>query len=161
MPKTLSILSGLCLLLVGCPEFDTTGGTGVSSSSAAGSGSSASNCLPLNGTYRASYSEVSGNCGPKSEELLEFQNGVQAMSGTSNCQAGGSLMVSPCELRRNSSCALSDGTTGSLLGQARVVGTLMEVDSHRRLEGSLEITFTDTTGSTCTSLYSVLLRKIR
>jgi hypothetical protein len=155
------LICSLCVLS-GCPELDTTGGTGVSNSSAAGSGSSsASNCLPLHGLYRASYAEVSGTCGPQSEELLEYNNGVQAMSGTSNCQAGGSVMVSPCELRRNSSCALSEGTTGSLLGQARVVGSLMETDSNRRLEGDLEITLTDTSGATCKSTYDVIVVRVR
>ena len=160
MRKIIPFICSASMLATGCPELDATGGTGVSSSSAAGIGS-ASNCLPLHGIYRASYSEVSGTCGPQSEELLEYNNGVQATSGTSNCQAGGSVMVSPCELRRNSSCALSDGTTGTLLAQARVVGSLTETDSNRRLEGSLEIVLTDTTGSTCNSTYGVVLVRVR
>jgi hypothetical protein len=153
-------LCSVCVLLSGCPTLDATGGTG----SAAGSGSSSNsvnNCIPLDGVYRVSYSQVSGDCGPQSDELLEYHNGVAATSGTSNCQSGGAAMVSPCELQRDSSCALSDGTTGTLLAHARVAGSLREADANRRLEGSLDVTLTDTTGLTCHSLYSVVAVKIR
>ena len=70
-------------------------------------------------------------------------------------------MVSPCELKRDSQCALSDGFSGALLGYARVKGTLAETDGNKRLEGRLDVGITDNSGSSCESTYQVLLVKTR
>jgi hypothetical protein len=162
MQHTLTImsLSLSCTLLAACPTLDAGDGSG----SAAGSGSSShgnSACSPLDGIYRVSYSQSSGSCGPQSDELIEYRNGVAVATGASSCQAGGEVMTSPCELRRSSTCALSDGLSGALLGYATVSGTLSETQGNERLEGSLDVTLTDNTGSSCDSTYHVVVAKTR
>jgi hypothetical protein len=146
----------LALALAGCPTLDTTGGEG----SAAGSVSSGS-CSPLDGVYRVTYTHSAGTCGPQPDESIEYHAGVAVPSGSASCQAGGESMTSPCQLRRNSRCALSDPLSGSLLGYAQVSGTLTETNGNKRLEGSLDVSIADTNGGSCESTYQVVFNKLR
>ena len=146
----------LLLALAGCPTLDTTGGQG----SAAGSGSSGA-CSPLDGVYRVSYTQSVGTCGPQPDESIEYHSGVAVPSGGSSCQAGGEAMTSLCQLRRSSRCALSDPSHGGLLGYVQASGTLTETDGNRRLEGSLDISISDTSGGSCESTYQVVFSKVR
>jgi len=152
----LQLLALTCALCTGCPNLEQTQANG----SAAGSGSGTA-CAPLDGVYRATYTQLSGSCGPQSDELLEYRAGRAVPNGTSSCQVGGEAMVSACELRRSSVCALSDGLSGTLIGHASVDGTLRETDGNERLEGTLEVAIRDTTGRTCESTYQVVVVKTR
>lgn len=169
MSIMLKAIPSSCVVLLlssGCPDFDAMGPGGATigaagSSSSSSSSVNSSSCIPLDGLYRVTYVEVTGNCGPQSEEAVQYSNGELVPNGTTSCQAGGSAMVSLCEMRRDSLCALSEGTTGTLIANARVTGTLTETDSNRRLEGNLDVTLVDTTGATCESTYHATAVKTR
>jgi hypothetical protein len=144
--------AALCLVLAACPKAevgDTSGGTDSQPAPSM-------NCSPLDGTYRFTYAERSGDCGPQPQELLRFVNGRSIASPSLNCQAGGEAMVSRCDLQRDSTCAVSDPNSGALVGHIRVVGVLSELVDNSRVEGTLDVAIVNTTGGSCESSYDVV-----
>lgn len=113
-------------------------------------------CSPLDGLYQFSYTQRSGTCGAQPSEVLRFVNGASMPSGTQNCQSGGEVMVSPCELERNSSCQVSDAISGGLLGTSHIAGTLSETPDYTKVEGTFDVTLVDNTGASCESTYDVI-----
>ena len=94
-------------------------------------------------------------------QLLQFVNGRSIQSPTLNCQAGGEVMISACQLQRDSMCAVSDPVTGSLIGHVHVSGVLMEVPDNTRVQGRLDVAVTDTTGTSCQGSYDAVGVKTR
>jgi hypothetical protein len=133
-------------------------GAGDGSSAA---GSASANCSPLDGVYRLTYRELSGNCGAQPEELIEFDEGKSVPSASQRCQPGGESMATPCKLERDSRCTVSDPLTGSLLGTVDVTGTLNEVEDNSAIEGVFEVVLTETSGASCMSSYDVQGERVR
>jgi hypothetical protein len=153
------------ITLAGCPQITTDDGsgatgasgttgavTGAAGSAAASSGSAS--CATLDGVYAISFTEHSGGtCGPRGSEVDQFINGQPAPSATQNC-TGGQTPVSACVTQRQQVCQVSD-LSGAFLGSLQLSGTLTQVANDTQLQGTINITLTDTTGHSCSSTYDL------
>jgi hypothetical protein len=134
-------------LLAGCPKLTAGDNTGSA-------GSSGSNCSPLDGVYKLTYTKASGDCPSQPDELVSFNAGESVMSPAQRC-TGAESMSTPCTLKRDTTCNISDPLTGSLLGVAQVSGSLNEVGDNTTIEGSLDVILNDTSGMSCMGTFTV------
>jgi len=148
----------LAVVLCACPKVTIGDGSSAADDGQGGAPSGA--CSPLSGVYRFSYELRSGSCGELPDEVLEFVQGRLQSTATHSCQAGGVVMIRPCDLQLDRRCSVSDPLTGALLGSTRVKGVLSEPRDNTRAQGTIELVITDTSGGTCSAQYAVEATRI-
>lgn len=158
MPRLRAVLAATCVLATGCP-------VSLGDPTAAQEPAASGDCAFFDGSYRFSYSSPStlaaSGCATPESEVLEFSAGQFKPPFTASCRFAATSAETVCDVALDYLCMLTDPSTGGLLGSTRVRGTLTEIEDNTRAEGEVDITLTDTNGSSCDGTFHVVAVRLK